>query len=36
MSASSLPRRIADLAEVLRRAGVSVGSGEVLLAGTAA
>jgi uncharacterized protein len=36
MTASSVPRRIADLAEVLRRAGISVGSGEVLLAVTAA
>jgi len=36
MTLSALPRRIADLAEVLRRAGIAVGSGEVLLAATAA
>ena len=36
MSSSSLPQRIVELADVLRRAGVPTGTGEVLLAATAA
>jgi uncharacterized protein with von Willebrand factor type A (vWA) domain len=36
MGSSSLPRRIVELAGVLRRAGVPIGTGEVLLAVTAA
>ena len=36
MGWSSLPRRIVELADVLRRAGVPTGTGEVLLAVTAA
>jgi uncharacterized protein len=36
VGSSSLPRRIVELADVLRRAGVPVGTGEVLLAVTAA
>ena len=36
MGPASLPRRIVELADVLRRAGASIGTGEVLLALTAA
>ena len=36
MSSSSLPRRIVELADVLRRAGIPTGTGEVLLAVAAA
>src|SRR5271167_4043441 len=36
MTPASLPGRIAELAAALRRAGIAVGSGEVLLAAAAA